>query len=201
MNQKSLYSERMRVFAAIAVDPSDALLGIVDRLDRFGRGLRATRPDQLHVTLKFFGEIDDSVMPDLTHGLDQIATRFAAFDWSMGGVGAFPSPRRPSVIWAGIRDDGRLAAIADEIESLGEKLGFPRERRAFHPHVTLARVRDRPPRELPRLFEEFADEELGRQRAVQIVLFRSLLKPQGAVYEPVHVAPFRGPSGRASDRM
>ncbi len=191
MHRNSTDSECVRVFAAVAVDASAALAGILRALGGFGNKVRSTKLDQLHVTLKFFGDADAATVSKLCNGMDAIARRTSEFDWQVRSIGAFPSTSRPSFVWAGTENASPLFALAAALSELGALNGFERECRAFRPHVTLARIRDRPPREIQRLFEEFADEEFGVQHTSQIVLYRSILEPQGPVYDSLHVAPLR----------
>lgn len=184
-------ADLIRVFAAVDVDPSSALNRVVNRVAALGRNIRPVSVGQLHVTLKFFGDIDEATVPLLTQRLNGIANRAATFEARVCRVGAFPSRRRPLVLWAGVEDDGQMAMLADEIDALGEEIGIRREARRFHPHVTLARVRGRPPHELETLFEEFADEDFGTQSVRKITLYRSVLQRQGSVYERLHVAQLR----------
>lgn len=182
-------SRTLRIFAAVTIRTSPSLRGVLSRLARMGKAVRAVRDDQLHVTLKFYGDAAKEVVPPLSEELTRTAAQATPFDWSLRGVGAFPSPARPSVVWAGAADDdGRLSELAESIERFSERLGFSREARPFHPHVTLARVKFRPPPELGELLRESAEQEFGPQRAEEIILYRSELGPGGSVYTPLHVA-------------
>lgn len=180
----------VRAFAAIGLDASKNLERFLSRLDGLGSCVRPVRRQNLHVTLKFYGDIDQESATELSRGFDDIARRTRPFDWSLCGTGAFPSIARPSVVWVGARDAGQLVPLANAVEKLSERLGFPRERRPFHPHVTVARIRCRPPEELKHLVERFAREDFGTQQATQLVLFRSSLERSGSVYEPLHVSRF-----------
>ena len=110
--------------------------------------MRPVRAQNLHVTLKFYGDIDEAQAAELAKGCDEIAARTSPFKWTISGTGAFPTIARPSVIWAGARDAEPLVQLANAVEHLSEQLGFARERRPFHPHVTVARIRCRPPDDL-----------------------------------------------------
>ncbi len=178
----------VRAFAAIVVDATKNLERFLSRLNELGPCVRPVRAQNLHVTLKFYGDIDHSKASELARGYDEIARRTPPFDCMICGTGAFPTMARPSVVWAGAHDDGQLLQLANAVDDLSERLGFARERRPFHPHVTVARVRCRPPEELKEMVEQFAREELGVQHATQLVLFRSSLESSGSVYEPLHVS-------------
>lgn len=190
MSENTEENATVRAFAAIVVDATKNLERFLQRLNELGSCVRPVRAQNLHVTLKFYGEIAQSTAVELAEGFDEIARHTMPFEWTICGTGAFPTLARPSVIWAGAKDDGRLGQVASEVEDLSEQLGFSRERRPFHPHVTVARVRCRPPDELRAQVERFANEEFGVQHAAQLVLFHSSLERSGSVYEPLHVSPF-----------
>lgn len=188
MSENPAKTGAIRAFAAIAVDASKNLERFLSRLDGLGSCVRPVRRQNLHLTLKFYGDIDQETASELARGFDDIACRTQPFDWSLCGTGAFPSIARPSVVWVGACDTGQLVPLANAVEEISERLGFPRERRPFHPHVTVARIRCRPPEELQQLVERFACEDFGTQHAAQLVLFRSSLERNGSVYEPLHAS-------------
>lgn len=109
-------------------------------------GLRAVRPEGVHLTLKFLGDVPESRVDEIGHAVSETAAGHRQFEVSTGGFGAFPNTRRPQVLWIGI--SGRLEPLmglqADVDAALGA-LGFPTETRPFHPHLTLARLDRRMP--------------------------------------------------------
>jgi 2'-5' RNA ligase len=177
----------LRLFVGVKARSSPALAAGLERLSDMGKAVRPVREDQLHLTLKFLGDVEKSLVPAIAEGMTRAVASADAFDWALRGTGAFPSSARPSVIWAGADAGDRFASLAEQIESACEPLGFPRETRPFRAHVTLARVRFRPPPALAEWLHETADAEFGPQRAEEVVLFRSELGPGGSVYTPVHV--------------
>ena len=179
------------------IDPPASLDRILSRLESMGKSIRPVRRDHLHVTLKFFGNVEQSAVAALCRSLDEVISAREAFNWSLFGTGAFPSPARPSVVWAGAVDQDGFADLAAEIESRGEALGFVREGRPFHAHVTLARIKFRPPDELAALLRETAEIDFGPQRAKEVVLFQSTLGRSGSTYTPLHVAKLTGQVRRA----
>ena len=106
-------------------------------------------------------------------------------------MGTFPGPSRPKVIWAAVEDGGRFAGLVSDIERFSEPMGFPREPRPFTPHVTLARVKFRPPGPLAELLRDAVATPFGSQRTDAIVLMRSELTPGGSRYSPLHVVRLR----------
>lgn len=152
-----------------------------------GRAVRAISEDQLHVTLKFYGDVPFDRIPQISLALDAACAMASEFDWSIQGLGAFPSAARPSVVWGGVRDGETMTALAGSISAESEQRGFASERRPFHPHVTLARVRFRPPA-LAELIRDSRNDEYGTQHTSEVVLFSSTLGTSGSVYTRLHTA-------------
>jgi 2'-5' RNA ligase len=135
----------------------------------------------LHVTVKFLGQIDDARVPAVAEALAGAASRVAAFEVAVRGLGAFPSPSRARVIWAGLEGAEPLAALAGEVDRALAALGVPPESRAFAAHVTLGRAREaRPNSALARALARPVD--FGRLPVTRLSLMRSELRPQGSRY-------------------
>src|SRR2546427_12036948 len=138
------------------------------------------RSANLHVTVKFLGQVDEARVPALADALRARVAGHRVFDAAVRGLGAFPSPTRPRVLWAGLEDDaGALAALAETIDACCAGLGFPRETRAFAAHVTLGRLRE--PRRQPALGEALArPADVARVPVEGRSLMRRELAPPGA---------------------
>ena len=146
-----------------------------------------TDATKLHLTLKFLGEFRDELLPDVRAALEDVVHRHAPFATAAGGVGQFPSPSRPRVLWigltAGLREIGLLAA---DVERACVPLGFPLEARPFRGHVTIGRVRS--PRGVGRVVAAMADAPtaFGSWTVREVVMYRSHLRgSQGSLYEPL----------------
>lgn len=165
-------------------------MAAVDAIADLARSLREAAPElplrwvppaNYHVTLKFLGEVRpeavEAVRDAVGAGLrDEAALRFA-----MRGVGAFPALERARVLWVGVDDPGhRLAALAAAVEAAVTPLGFPRERRAFHPHVTIARVRG--VADVRTAVIGFTEQPCSETAADRVTLFESRIKPGGSEY-------------------
>ena len=135
----------VRSFIAIPVPRSgiEVLERAVKRLDsEIGGQVRWVRPRGIHLTLKFMGDIPASTLERVLEALPQVTASFSPFEISMSGLGVFPNPRRPRVLWAGLDGDlGTLSALQSAVDQAAEKLGLPKEDRLFSPHLTLGRVR------------------------------------------------------------
>jgi 2'-5' RNA ligase len=149
-------------------------------------------PARIHLTLKFLDEQPDECAAEVGVALDAIVGRHRVFDVNLGGVGAFPNFRRPRVLWMGVSPEPRLELLHHDVEVACEQLGLPLEGRAFRPHLTLARARDRKDAEalrgLTRAAKGVSFEAETRVESVDVM--RSVL---GATprYECVHSARLR----------
>jgi 2'-5' RNA ligase len=143
-------------------------------------------PHAFHLTLKFLGNVPDARVPAVSAALDGAVSE-PPLRLEARGLGAFPSLRRPRVLWAGIAGGAaRLVALAGDIERALAALGFPPEDRPFRAHLTIGRVRS--PRDAAALataLEAEAATTLGAWTAGEVVLYQSRLKPTGAVHEKV----------------
>src|ERR1019366_1012013 len=174
----------MRAF--IAIDLPEALhtaLAEAQQNFRGGAGdARRTRPEGIHLTLKFLGEISDAQTKQVVEALTQIGS-FEPFSIEVKGFGFFPQAQRPRVFWAGVMAPPALAQLAAQVENRMEKIGFAREDRAFSAHLTLARFQvPRPQPALEAAIAARADTSLGAFNASEFFLFESKLSPQGAQY-------------------
>ena len=145
------------------------------------------REEKLHLTLKFFGEVEGGKAAALAAALSLAARGAPPLDMRLQVAGVFPSPGKPNVLWLGVADErGGLARLHARIEDECAAAGFGRERRAFHPHVTLARVRqaNRETRRLAHRHVEMGFGPLGFE-VKEIVLMQSVLGPGGSVYTPL----------------
>jgi len=177
----------MRAFIAIDLpEPVRATLaGAQQRLRVACPDARWTRPEGIHLTLKFLGEISDAQTRQVVEAL-ALTGAFEPFSVEVKGFGFFPQARRPCVLWAGLVAPPAIEELAARVESHMEKIGFQREDRAFTPHLTLARFPvPRPQPALVAAVAEWADPSLGRFEASEFFLFESKLSPKGAQYRKV----------------
>ena len=177
----------MRAF--IAIDLPENVRAALAQAQQAFRGpchdARWTRPEGIHLTLKFLGEISDAQTKQVVEALAQLG-RFEPFSVEVKGYGFFPQANRPRVFWAGVEAPPELAALAARVESRMEKVGFAREDRAFSPHLTLARFQvPRPQPALAAAVAAQASVSLGAFEVSEFFLFESRLLPQGAQYRKV----------------
>lgn len=153
------------------------------QLREWDRSIRWTRPEQMHLTLKFLGEVEDRLLPKVCDAVIAAADAYAAFKFEVAGVGCFPERGPVRVLWAGVTmTDPTLPACVERLERDLAALGFEPERRRFSPHLTIGRVKDRA--KAPGLRERIAGVRLDplTQPVEELVLFESRLSPQGPRY-------------------
>ena len=148
-------------------------------LRRSSGRLAIVAPANLHLTVKFLGEIDPAQVAPVVEALR--AVRADPFSLTVGYPVCNP-PRKPRVIWCDVTDGGESAALARQVDDLLVPLGFPRETRPFRPHMTLARVKEFHPSQC-REVESTPREPLGTCRVASIKLKKSTLTPRGSIYE------------------
>ncbi len=181
----------IRAFVAVALDDElrAAVAATVERLRPLGRAVAWVPPRNLHVTLQFLGDQSEERLAEAEAALADAAAGSAPIDVTFHGIGAFPGLERPRILWVGLAHGALEArrlqgAVAEALTARG----FPKEERAWHPHLTIGRVHDerRWQREtgpaLRRAVAEAATTTFGTQRVVEVVLMRSELSPAGARY-------------------
>jgi len=174
-----------RLFVAVDTPPSvrPALIQVRDQMRALRTDVSWERDDKLHCTLKFLGETKDDLVPRIVRTLTEVCEAGSPLTLTYAGLGCFPDRRDPRVIWAGIREaDGRLGALVQAIDAAMMQHGFEREKRAFHPHVTLGRVKGR--RGLKELIGTLETVTFDCPPVViqEIMLVKSELRPSGSVY-------------------
>lgn len=185
----------MRCFIAVdlSAEMRRPLVQLLRELPRT-RDVRWCSEDQLHVTLKFLGEVGDERIARVCDVVRTVSAGRTPFAIRLSGLGCFPSPRNARVMWCGVEDpDGGCAAWVAAADPLLAELGFERETRAFTPHITLGRSKSRSGAAVIRQVLEGGSElPVAGMTVREIVLFESRLRPQGAQYLPVAKVPLGG---------
>jgi 2'-5' RNA ligase len=149
--------------------------------------------ENIHLTLKFLGDVSPANLEMLEQMLSVEVGQHRSFEMGFGGLGAFPSPKRPRVIWVGIQAPAGLEALQHGIEAATATLGYPDEQRPFSPHLTVGRVKQNVNSggmlKIRTALEETKVGSLGTTRVYAVHLFKSDLKPTGAVYTRLFSAP------------
>ncbi len=182
----------MRLFIAIELPEAvkSVLLQTAAQMGQHlpDRAIRWVKPEQLHLTLRFLGDTAVSKLPALQDQLSSFVRQQSPFQLRLNGVGAFPSRKRPRVVWAGLGGDvATLQRMQAALEDIVVQLGWPPERRPFSPHITVGRVKDN--RQVQALDWAVALAAAAFEvREIQLV--QSELRPSGSVYTTRHVARF-----------
>lgn len=187
----------MRCFVAIEL-PDDALRRITALQRRHAtldRAVRWSRPEQMHLTLKFLGEVPDADVPRVCEAVATATAKHSPFPLAVRGCGCFPPGGSARILWVGIDEPtGALARLQTGCEQALADLGYPPEGRAFTAHVTVARVRDpRASREVRAAATAEAAFDAGEPSVREVVVFESRLAPAGAQYVAVARASLAAP--------
>lgn len=171
----------MRLFAAIR-PPAELVRAAADAVDAATAGMDGTRLrrppiEQWHLTVAFYGEVAEGVVPELTERLGRAAGRTPAIELELRRAGAFPRRRAAQVLWLGVHQpDARLSRLAERGTAAGRRCGIAMEDRRFTPHLTVARLR--PPADVTAVVERLAGWVGGGWRVTELELVRSHLGPQ-----------------------
>ena len=178
----------MRTFLAVfpSSEAQGAAHGVIERLRRPDDDVSWVRRENLHYTLRFMGELDEDAVSRLIAAARQAAAACPRFTATLGAAGAFPSARRPRVLWLGLSEGSQaLAALAGALEGALVGHGFGAAERSFSPHLTLGRVRRREQDWSVRLAGVAADIESERAAGFtvdRVVVVESTLSPGGSIY-------------------
>ncbi|MDO9350005.1 MAG: RNA 2',3'-cyclic phosphodiesterase [Deltaproteobacteria bacterium] len=182
----------LRSFLAIELPAT-----ILKRIEEVQKDLKSSRadvrwvsPENIHLTLKFFGTIEESIIESIIKLIEGPVQGTPLFFLKIQGMGAFPGLKNPRVIWMGFQEGKEIiVAIQKQLERELGKIGFPPEDRPFHPHLTLGRMRsNRGKDELVRGMERYREEEFGNFQVEKVVLFKSELRPTGPIYTALREA-------------
>ena len=184
----------MRVFVALDVpEPVRASLAeLSERLKKVCPNARWVRLEGIHITLKFIGEVPPEKLEQIRHALGELPN-FNPITVRFAGLGFFPGARSPRVFWAGVQPDPTLAELAAAIEKKLEPLGIAPEKRAFHPHLTLARFESaQGTQPFSTAVEALGAPEFGEETFGEFHLYQSVMKRSGAEYTRLVTYPFSG---------
>jgi 2'-5' RNA ligase len=176
----------MRCFIAIPL-PSEThqeLSQIQSQLKETEADVKWVKNDNIHLTLKFLGDVKEEKIKIISKELRGVANKSTGFESGIGNLGTFPTLSNPRVIWIGIsKNEDKIVKLQQRIEEILTPLGFERETRPFHAHLTLGRVRSK--KNINRLTEKLkslSSPEFKPFMIDKITLFQSTLKPTGAEY-------------------
>lgn len=191
----------IRAFLAIEtpIDIQINLKNIIARLNLpANHSVRWVKADNIHLTLKFYGETPKEKIELLVTKMQQELKDYLPMQLTVSGIGAFPNLSRPRVFWCGIQAGNELVEIQKRIDSISSAFGFPQENRPFSPHLTLGRVNDRAEfeevRRVSELIRSSSVETIGAIQVSRLTIFSSKLSPGGSIYSPVFHINLKDPS-------
>jgi len=180
----------IRAFVGVRIDPkmTQKISEVQSQLTRSLTGIRWVVQENLHFTLKFLGAVEEEKINSIIKAVGRVVRPARPFSLTAGGIGVFPDIRKPRVLWVGLEAQG-LQTLSQEVEAALEPLGFAPEKRGFKPHLTIGRWRNFTAK-AQRLREEinhWKDQDFGQSTVEEVVIFQSILKPNGAVYSPLQI--------------
>ncbi|NTV35566.1 MAG: RNA 2',3'-cyclic phosphodiesterase [Anaerolineaceae bacterium] len=156
--------------------------------------LKWVAESNLHVTLKFLGDLTTDKVRFLQDQVPAIISKYPKFEVTIGRIGAYPDQRRPKVLWLGMEAPEALFLLQKEIDTLCLKIGVPKENRPFSAHITLARVPENCLYEdlgkISRWIIENRDFPTRKTAVESVIIFKSELKPDGPIYSPIKICVF-----------
>ncbi len=190
----------IRSFIAVDIEDEGIVGKIVDIQEEISGSsakLKLVERENLHFTLKFLGNVEESRLDLVRSVISDIAKDYSPFTMLLHGIGAFPRISRPNVVWIGVLD-GRedFIEIAKKLDRSLARLGFKRENKSFEPHLTIARVKGYSGN-LPDILRKIGDLEIGTIRVDEIRLKKSTLTPKGPIYETLYSAKLGMPLAEA----
>lgn len=184
----------VRCFAAlpVPVGSRELLERAIGPFRELGWPVRWVRPEGVHVTLKFFGDVPQERADAIAESLDFAVDGIGPIPLALSGFGAFPGLDRARTFWVGVEAPAALELLQDRIETRSDALGFAGDGGVFRPHVTIGRVREGErvlPAEVERLAATTIDASFTADR---VVLYQSTMQPGGATYTSLHESTLRG---------
>lgn len=175
----------MRCFIAVDVDNS-LINPFLEELLEVGAALRPVKPENIHLTLRFLGEVPDDSIEGIKKAMDDSFSDFEPFETSLEGTGAFPSMNYMRVVWIGMKENReRLIEMQKALDKNLIPLGFDPDKR-FHPHLTLARVKSQMGKgKLKAFLSKNQERSFGKLKVDSVKLKKSVLSPKGPTYSTV----------------
>ena len=164
---------------------------LIAALDGTAAQVKWVEPHNLHITLKFLGDVHERAIIDVCRAVAQGAAEVEPFDLQLRGAGAFPNAARPRTVWLGAAEGTpEMVVLHDRVEAELAKLGFRKEHRRFQTHLTIGRVRGGGPgiAQLGERLQQHADFPAGRMTVDKLTVFASTLTPAGSIYDVLGTA-------------
>ncbi len=190
-------TERLFIAADVSETQRDSIRELLDGLKK---GVQFTKAhpkwvslDSMHLTMKFIGDVEPEAKARIIASVNTLVSKCNTFDFSLRGLGVFPNKKQPRVLWLGV-DAGRekMIRLCEDVQSVLKPLGFAPEKRKFHPHLTLARIKSmRGISALMDVMQSHSNVFCGKTRLAHLTLYKSQLHPDGARYTALHTWPLQ----------
>lgn len=180
---------QLRAFLAIDVDEDlkVKMYKIIKEFKKIDANIKYVDLENLHLTLKFFGDIDTEGIDLLSSKIEKVVSNFDGFTIKIKGCGAFPNNNRIKVIWLGLEDDDLVKQLHDGLDKEFVALGFDKDKK-FSSHLTIGRMKSgKGKNQVKSTIEEFRDIEIGEMAVDKIILKKSTLTPQGPIYDDLEI--------------
>jgi len=188
-------NETVRTFVAVLLpDAVKQRIGVfLEDVIRMRADVKWVKPDNIHITLKFLGDVDNHKIGEVSACVQEAVRPFVRFTIGIAGTGMFPNDRRPSVLWIAVREGAEtLIQMAGCMDSALARVGFQKERRPFSPHLTIGRVRSSKRIEDTVTFMQKSEWNAGSFEADAVAVMKSDLRPAGALYTPLATIKLQG---------
>ncbi len=186
---KSKESKTIRSFLAIdlAEDLKPEIADVQKEFKKTGANIKYVPSQNMHFTLKFFGNIDEDMVEEISEAVEKVIRNYSAFDLSIGGCGSFPNQNTIKVLWIGIDRNSQIADLQKDLDREFKKLGFKKERN-YISHLTIGRPRNgKNKNQIKDTINSLKDLKIGTMTVSKISLKKSTLTPQGPIYEDIKV--------------
>ena len=174
---------KFRGFIAIDINATTNLVEFENELARTGADLKLVEPKNIHITLKFLGDVEEDQIDEIEQIMKESVKESKPFAIKLKGTGVFPNENYIKVLWIGIEGGQIIETIAVNIDERLTKLGFKKEKRGFSPHLTIGRVKTAKNKQiLIKTIEDYRDTEFSTEDVKMIKLMKSDLTPKGPIY-------------------
>lgn len=183
----------MRLFIGIRIPENlkEKIEEVEKELRKKVKEARVVKKENLHMTLKFLGEVKEEKIEGIDKKLKEVAKKFSGFEVSAGKIGNFPEGKKMRVLWVGVESDGNLKKLNSEIEKELVEVGFPEEKR-FKEHITIARFKSTPDLKFVERLKERYNYNLGQFEVKSFFLIKSNLTSEGPIYTDLKEYKFGG---------
>ena len=182
-------TKTVRSFLAIELkkDLVPKILDVQKEFKKTNANVKYVPPENMHFTLKFFGNVDEEMIEDISDSVEKVIKNYSSFDLNIKKCGCFPNKNVIKVLWLGLEEGSPIKSLQKDLDNEFEKLGFKKERN-FISHLTIGRVKSpKNKKEIRNTIEKLENIEIGHMTVSKICLKKSTLTPQGPVYEDIKV--------------